>query len=82
MIEYEKNVIMCPDNEHYTYEDAIEEIGNACEKLNLSFAGIPLSGNDFGFGHAEKILFSKQDGCEWTMEEMEELDEEINERLH
>lgn len=80
MIEYEKNIIMVPDNEHYTYEDAKEEIEATCEKLDLTFAGIP-SGNDFGFGHAEKILFSKIDETEWTEEEMKELDDEINERL-
>lgn len=82
MIEYEKNIIMCPDNEHYDYPEAEEEIQEACEKLDLIFAGIPMSGNDFGFGHAEKIIFSKKDETEWTDEEMKELDDEINERLH
>ena len=82
MIEYEKNIIMCPDNEHYDCEIAKEEIQGACEKLDLTFAVIPVSGNDFGFGHAEKIIFSKKDETEWTDEEMKELDDEINERLH
>jgi len=82
MIEYEKNIIMVPDNEHYDYEFAKEEIEAVCEKLDLTFAGIPMSGNDFGFGHAEKILFSKIDETEWTEEEMKGLDDEINERLH
>ncbi len=82
MQEYEKNIIMCPDNEHYEYEQAKEEIEAACEKLDLTFAGIPMSGNDFGFGHAEKILFTKKDETEWTEEQMKELDNEINERLH
>ena len=82
MIQYEKNIIMCPDNEHYDYEIAKEEIEAICKKLDLTFDGIPMSGNDFGFGHAEKILFSKIDETEWTEEEMKELDDEINERLH
>ncbi|MFZ3385298.1 MAG: hypothetical protein WA144_15365 [Candidatus Methanoperedens sp.] len=82
MIEYEKNIIMVPDNEHYTYEDANEEIEAICEKLDLTFAGISMSGNDFGSGHAEKIIFTKKNETEWTEEEMKELDDEINERLH
>ena len=82
MIIYEKNILMCPDNGHYTFEDAEEEIQESCEKLDLSFAGIPMSENDFGFGQAKKIEFTKNDETEWTQEEMKALDDEINERLH
>ena len=82
MIEYEKNVIMCPDNDHYDYPQAEEALAEICEMLDVAFAILPMSGNDFGFGYAQKILFSKHNLTEWTEEEMKELDEEISERLH
>jgi len=77
-----ENGTVPPDNEHYNYEFAKEEIEAVCEKLDLTFAGIPMSENDFGFGHAERILFTKKDDSEWTEQEMKELDDEINERLY
>jgi hypothetical protein len=82
MIEYEKNIIMSPDNKHYDYSEAIEKIIEVCENMDLKFEGIPMTGNDFGFGHAEKILFWKKDGTDWTQEEMTTLDIKINERLY
>jgi hypothetical protein len=82
MIEYEKNIIMVPDNEHYDYEYAKEEMESICEKLDLTFDAIPMSGNDFGFGFAQKIIFTKTDESDWSEEEMKELDDEINERIY
>lgn len=82
MIEYEKNIIMVPDNGHYCSEDAELEIEAACEKMELTFAGVPLSQNDFGFGIAQKIIFTKKDESEWTESERKYLDDEINSRLY